>query len=248
MKAIEIRTVSKQYQRGFFALRDLSFSVNEGSFVSIVGPFGCGKSTLLELVAGLNEDYTGEIKIKGESPRTVRQRRKVGYVFQRPTLLPWRNVFQNIVLPLEIAGVKEERKAFELLRMVELGDLVGKMPCELSGGMQQLVSIVRSLILNPDILLLDEPFSSIDEINREKMHTHLLRIHKITNKTTLLVTHSLPEAVFLSEKVIVLTPSPGRVKKVVDIYLSERGERVLFSEEFLNYVKIIREELKNEAK
>ncbi|MBU4274741.1 ABC transporter ATP-binding protein [Patescibacteria group bacterium] len=248
MAIIEVKSVTKEYQEGFLALRDLTFSVEEGDFVSIVGPFGCGKSTLLELISGLISDYEGTIKIKGENPEEARLERRIGYTFQRSTLLPWRNIIQNIMLPLEIAQIKDNKRAYSLLEMVGLSYLAKKAPYELSGGMQQLISIVRSLVLNPDILLLDEPFSSIDEINRTKMHLHLLRIHQQTNKTTLLVTHSLSEAVFLSERIIVMTSSPGRTKRIIDVNLSIRNEEILFSEEFLNYIKIIREELKNGKK
>lgn len=249
MKLINIQTVAKQYQRGFYALRDLSFFIEDGSFVSIVGPFGCGKSTLLELVAGIREEYSGTIEIKGQNPKQARLNRRIGYVFQKSTLLPWRNVIKNVMLPQEIRGLKgdeDKQKAFDLLEMVGLSRLAHKMPYELSGGMQQLVSIIRSLVLDPDILLLDEPFSSIDEINRMRMHNHLLRIHRQTNKTIILVTHSLHEAVYLSDKVIVFTSSPGRVKKVIDINLYKRDADVIFSEEFLNYIKAIRGELVNE--
>lgn len=245
MKLIDVQSVAKQYQHGFYALRDLSFSIEEGSFVSIVGPFGCGKSTLLELIAGIREKYAGSIKIKGQDPQMARLERKIGYVFQRPTLLPWRDVIQNIELPLEIAGVKDEKRVRGLLEMIGLGRFASRKPYELSEGMQQLVSIIRSLVLDPDILLLDEPFSSIDEISRTKMHAHLLRIHQQTGKTIILVTHSLSEAVYLSEKVIVLTSSPGRTKKIIDINLSVRNEEILLSEEFLNYIVALKKELKN---
>jgi len=245
MKIIDVQSVTKQYQKDFYALRDLSFSVEEGDFVSIVGPFGCGKSTLLEIMAGIRENYSGIIKIRGQSPEYARLNRKIGYVFQRKTLLPWRNVIQNIMLPQEIAGLKDEKKAYDLLEMTGLKNIVKKMPHELSEGMQQLISVVRSLMLDPDIFLLDEPFSSIDEINRAKMHVHLLKIHKQTNKTFILVTHSLSEAVFLSNKIIVLTSRPGKVKKIVDINLSNHGEDIVFSKEFLNYVKIVKAELVN---
>jgi len=248
MAIIEVKSVTKEYQKGFLALKDLTFSIEEGNFVCIVGPFGCGKSTLLELIAGIQSDYKGTIKIREKNPEEARLERRIGYTFQRPTLLPWRNVIQNIMLPLEIARVKDNQRAYNLLGMVGLSHLAKKAPYELSEGMQQLISIVRSLVLNPDILLLDEPFSSIDEINRTKMHLHLLKIHQQTNKTTLLVTHSLSEAVFLSEKIIIMTSNPGRTKRIIEVNLPTRNEEILFSEEFLNYLKIIREELKNEEK
>lgn len=246
MKIIDVQSVTKQYQEGFYALRNLSFSVEEGDFVSIVGPFGCGKSTLLEIMAGIREDYSGIIKIRGQSPEYARLNRRIGYVFQKIILLPWRNVIQNIMLPQEIAGLKNEKKAYDLLEMAGLKNIAKKMPHELSGGMQQLTSVIRSLMLNPDIILLDEPFSSIDEINRAKMHVRLLEIHKQTNKTIILVTHSLSEAIFLSNKIIVFTSHPGKVKKIIDINLPNRGDDIIFSKEFLNYVKIVKAELVND--
>lgn len=246
MDFIEVKSVTKEYAKGFYALQDLNFSVDEGDFVSVVGPFGCGKTTLLNLLGGVTEDYSGTIKIKGKAPKEVKKNRKIGYVFQKPTLLPWRNVIQNITLPQEIAGIKDEQRAYHLLEKVKLGGLSLKMPYELSGGMQQLVSIVRALILDPDILLLDEPFSCIDEINRAKMHDYLLEIHGQTNKTTIMVTHSLAEAVYLAEKVIVLTPRPSRVKKIFSIDFENRNEAITLSEKFINYIKIIKQELINE--
>jgi len=244
MNSIEVCSVSKEYAKGFFALRDLTFSVLEGSFVSVVGPFGCGKTTLLNLLSGLTEDYLGTININGKSPAEARRTRKVGYVFQSPALLPWRNVLQNVTLPQEIAGTgRNEERAVALLKVARLDSFIQRKPSELSGGMRQLVSIIRSLMLNPDVLLLDEPFCSIDEINRSKMHQELLKIHRQTNKTTLLVTHSLSEAVYLSDQIIVLTPQPGRVKKIINIDLPERSEQAMFSDKFVNYLRTVRAEL-----
>lgn len=245
MKLIEFKDVSKEYAKGFFALENLSFSIEEGDFFSIVGPFGCGKTTILNILGGITEKYSGTITIGGKTPAEAKKNRKIGYVFQKPTLLPWRNVIQNITLPQEIAGVEDENKALELLKMIGLENSALKMPHELSGGMKQLVCVARSLVLDPYVLLLDEPFSSIDEINRTKMHIKLLEIHKKTNKTTVLVTHSLSEAVYLSEKVMILTPRPAKVKKIIDINLTKRGEDMLFSEELLSYKKAIKAELLN---
>ncbi len=246
MKLINVQSISKQYQDEFLSLQDLSFSVNEGAFVSIVGPFGCGKSTLLETISGINEDYSGIIQIKGQSPKEARLSRRIGYVFQKPVLLPWKNVVQNIILPQQIAGLKDEKKAYALLDIIGLRSIAKKMPYELSGGMKQMVSVARSLILDPDIFLLDEPFSSIDEISRTNIHLNLLKIHQKTNKTMLLVTHSISEAVFLSDKIIVLTPRPGRVKKIIDIHLANREANTIFSEKFIAYVQAVKKELDNE--
>ncbi len=248
MPVIEVKSLEKKYQKNFFALKNLTFSVEEGEFISIVGTFGCGKSTLLEILSGLRTDYDGVVKINDKSPKEAILKRKIGYVFQRPVLLPWRNVIQNIALPLEIEKKQNNQEAYNLLEMIELSHLAEKKIYELSGGMQQLISIARSLVLKPDVLLLDEPFSSIDEISRVKMHLKLLKIHKKTQKTILLVTHSLSEAVFLSKKIIVMTPNPGKVKKIINIALPSRDENVLFSKCFSDYVKNIREELKNDKK
>jgi len=246
MNSIELQSVSKEYRKGFFALRDLTFSVEEGSFVSVVGPFGCGKTTLLNLLSGITEDYYGTIRIKGKSPVETRKTRKIGYVFQSPTLLPWRTVLKNVTLPQEIAGVNgDEERARYFLKMTNLEDFAQSKPHELSGGMQQLVSIIRSLMLDPDVLLLDEPFSSIDEINKTRLHNELLKIHKQTNKTTVLVTHSLAEAVYLSDKVIVLTPNPGKIKAVIDIDLPARDDKVVLSDKFVGYLRTVKTELAN---
>lgn len=242
---IEVDAVDKEYAKGFFALKNLSFKIKSSNFVSIVGPFGCGKTTILNLLGGITENYFGTITIGGKNPIEAKKNRKIGYVFQQPTLLPWRNVARNIALPQELVGTKDEGRINKLLRLVNLENVALKMPSDLSGGMKQLVSIARSLILDPDVLLLDEPFSSIDEINRTKLHLKLLDIHRKTHKTTLLVTHSLAEAVFLSDQVIVLTRRPARVKKIIDIALSCRDENILFSEEFLNYKKAVKTALAN---
>ena len=243
MNLIEIQSLGKQYQHGFLALKDLNLSIRENELISIIGPFGCGKSTLLELIGGIREQYSGTIKIKGQNPQQARLERKIGYVFQQPTLLPWRNVIQNVTLPQEIAGIEDNQKAYRLLETVGLSNCGKKKVQELSGGMQQLVSIVRSLILDPDILLLDEPFSSIDEVHKLRMCFYLSKIHQQTKKTTILVTHSISEAVYLSDRVVVMTPNPGKIKKIFNIHLFNREQKILFSKEFLSYVRIIRKEL-----
>lgn len=241
MSFIEFRDVSKTYHRqGVCALKDLNFVIRQKEFVSIIGPFGCGKTSILHLLSGLTKADSGEIKINGRSPSCLKKERKIGYVFQTPTLLPWRSVLENVMLPQEIDGNPDRKRACKLLEMVGLGDCFQKKPADLSGGMQQLVSIARSLALNPKILLLDEPFSSIDRINKEIFHRKLLKIHTETAKTTILVTHSLDEAIYLSDRVLVLTPRPAQVKRAFKIELSSRKNSIRFSKKFLDQVKEIR--------
>lgn len=245
MDLIKVNDVEKHYQQ-LLAVKDLSFTVKTGNFVTLVGPFGCGKTTILNLIGGITENYNGSILIDSEPPMVVRKKRKIGYCFQKPNLLPWINTLENVLLPQKIASLKEDwEKGLALLEMVGLDKFADKRPYELSGGMQQLVSIARSLILDPDILLLDEPLSSIDEINRSKLHLKLLEIHRQTKKTTIMVTHSINEAVFLSNQVIVLTARPARVRKIVDIEIIQRNEETVYSDKFLKYAELIKEELRN---
>jgi len=247
MSLIQVDKLEKYYSdSGILAVKDLSFTIEKGEFISIVGPFGCGKTTILNLVGGITENYKGSIKINNKSPSEARKKREIGYCFQKPNLLPWLNVLENVLLPQKIANIrKDQTRALKLLKMVDLDSYASMKPYNLSGGMQQLISITRSLILNPDILLLDEPFSSIDEINRSKMQLRLLEIHKKTKKTTVMITHSINEAVFLSDKIIVLSPRPATVNKVVTVVFQNRNERTAFSKIFLDYVKIVKKELKN---
>jgi len=203
-----------------FALDDVTFSVGAGEFLTVVGPSGCGKSTLLRLVGGLIACTRGEV-LRDGSP-VAGPSREVGIVFQHPTLLPWRTVWQNVLLPLEVAGPPTEadaRRARALLDTAGLGGFERMYPHELSGGMQQRVAICRALVARPHVLLMDEPFGALDAMTREQMNIELLRIWREYRTTVLFVTHSIPEAVFLSERVLVLTPRPGRVARLLEVDL-----------------------------
>ena len=200
------------------ALRDISFGVRRGEFVALVGPSGCGKSTLLRIVAGLRPPTGGDVVVDGR--RVARPMAEVGMVFQAPVLLKWRTVLDNVLLPAELAGLDPKRhrdRARELLRLVGLGDFEAKLPRELSGGMQQRASLCRALLLDPPLLLMDEPFGALDAMTRDEMNLELLRVWgegtdgRRDRKTILFVTHSIPEAVFLADRVVVMSPRPGRV-------------------------------------
>ncbi|WP_457940362.1 ABC transporter ATP-binding protein [Mesorhizobium sp. 10J20-29] len=208
------------------ALEAASFSISSGSFVSLVGPSGCGKSTLLRMIAGLISKTSGSLKIQGEeitSPRT-----DIGMMFQKPTLLDWRTAIENVLLPTEIGGIvtdEDRRKAYDLLQLVGLSGFEFSFPRQLSGGMQQRVALARLLQTGADILLLDEPFGALDEFTRERLNLELRRIVTGGAKTTVFVTHNIAEALFLADKVIVLTPRPGRLAKIIDVPF--KGERPL---------------------
>ncbi|GII30064.1 ABC transporter ATP-binding protein [Planotetraspora mira] len=200
------------------ALRGIDLDVAEGEFVAIVGRSGCGKSTLLRLIAGLLPVTEGEITVAGE--RVTKARRDIAMVFQRPALLPWRSVIDNVLLPVEIFGWRRaahRERARELLDMVGLGGFDKRLPHELSGGMQQRVSLCRSLIGGPRVMLMDEPFSALDALTREELSVELQRIHTEGAATIVFVTHSIDEAVLLADRVVVLSPRPGRIRKVVDV-------------------------------
>src|SRR5437867_454241 len=205
------------------ALRDITFGVGRGEFVALVGPSGCGKSTLLRIVAGLRSPTAGDVTVDG-CPVT-RPIAQVGMVFQAPVLLKWRTVLDNVLLPAELAGLEAKRyrdRAHELLQLVGLGGFEAKLPRELSGGMQQRASLCRALLLDPPLLLMDEPFGALDAMTRDEMNLELLRVWgegSRTRKTIVFVTHSIPEAVFLADRVVVLTPRPGRVAAIVPVPL-----------------------------
>jgi len=204
------------------ALQDINLEVKQGEFISLLGPSGCGKTTLLRAVADLQKPSGGSISVRGQSPREIRLQKKYGIVFQNPVLYDWRTVRRNVCMPMELMGIPKKDRTARVTKMLELVGLMEfgkKYPHQLSGGMQQRVGIARALAIDPEILLMDEPFSALDEFTKEKLHVDLLRIWKKTNKTILFVTHNISEAVFLSDRVVVLSPHPGRVTAVVDITL-----------------------------
>jgi NitT/TauT family transport system ATP-binding protein len=222
---VSVQSVSKTYgsaSTGVAALRDVSITVAEGEFVSVVGPSGCGKSTLLRIIADLLAPTEGTVLIRGRSPREATARREIGMVFQSPVLYDWRSVRRNVELPLEVIGqprAVRRQRAEEMLALVRLDQFANRYPWQLSGGMQQRVSIARALAFEPVILLMDEPFGALDEISREHMNSELQRIWSETGKTVLFITHSIPEAVFLSTRVVVMSPHPGRVAAEIPIDL-----------------------------
>jgi len=205
---VSLEGVGKRFRSGLEALADIDFSIAPGSFVSLVGPSGCGKSTLLRLIAGLAEPSSGRVR------HDERFSRDLGFVFQEPTLMPWATVFDNVFLPLRLAGETRQDAApriAETLRALGLGDFAGAYPRELSGGMRMRASIARALVTRPRLLLLDEPFAALDEFTRFKLNEDLLRLWQQHRWTVVFVTHSVFEAVFLSSRIVVMTPRPGRV-------------------------------------
>jgi ABC-type nitrate/sulfonate/bicarbonate transport system ATPase subunit len=221
---IQFKSVQKSYH-GSVVLDGIDLDIGRGEFVSILGPYGSGKTTLLRILSGLLEDYTGSVTINGQAVGQAVANRKIGYCFQRPNLLPWRNVQQNLTVVQEITGQTDPAEIRRLLKMGGLEDYSGSPVNRLSGGMQQVLSILRALVAKPDILLLDEPLSSIDELSREKFQDKLRAIHNKTKKTTVMVTHSIPEAVYLSDKIVVLSSRPATVKKVFKVDSKIRSDR-----------------------
>ena len=228
--AVELTNVSKTFDGSggtVHALEDVSLRVEPGEFVSLIGPSGCGKSTMLRIVGDLLEPSAGLVDVSGKSARQARLDREYGMVFQSATLLEWRKVAANVELPLEImefSGEERRSRSLEMLELVQLEGFADHYPWQLSGGMQQRVAIARALAFEPKILLMDEPFGALDEMTRERMQMELLQIQDRTQTTIIFVTHSIPEAVFLSDRVAVMSPRPGRLTEVVDIALSKPRE------------------------
>jgi NitT/TauT family transport system ATP-binding protein len=238
------------YGRGepVIALEKIDMHVKAGEFAAIIGPSGCGKSTLLRLVADIMKPYAGTITLGGDTPAAARHAHSLGFVFQSPTLLPWRSVKQNVELPLDVVGrgsaKRSTRTAEDLIDLVGLKGFEDALPHTLSGGMQQRVAIARALMLTPDILLLDEPFGALDEITRQRMNLELLRIWSESGTSALLVTHSIGEAVFMSDRVYVMSPRPGRITSIIDVPL-ERPRRLdmMRTPEFFECVNRVRDGL-----
>jgi NitT/TauT family transport system ATP-binding protein len=226
---INLSGVSKTYGTGdgqVQSLRPLDFHINDGEFFVVVGPSGCGKSTLLKLISGLLAPTSGEIHVDGK--KVTEPHGDVGIVFQNALLLPWRNILNNVLMPIDMKNLSREKyipRAKELLKMVGLEGFEKKLPWQLSGGMQQRASICRALVHDPKIMMMDEPFGALDAMTREKMNVELSRIQRTTGKTILLITHSIPEAVFLADKVLVMTERPGGIAAIYDVPLGR--ERTL---------------------
>lgn len=260
--AVEISGVDKVFETRtgqVQALDAIDLTVAAGEFVSLIGPSGCGKSTLMRLIADLDQPSSGTLSVFGKSARKARLDQEYGIAFQQAGLLPWRTVAGNVALPLELHGVPALRKGgnggarsarvAELLDMVGLSDFADRYPDQLSGGMQQRVAIARALAEQPRLLLMDEPFGALDEMTREKMQTELVRISAETGAAVVFVTHSIPEAVFLSDRVVVMSPRPGRIQQIVPMRLGADAQRAARTEElreergFFDMVTAVREAL-----
>lgn len=242
------KTFGAQNEGQTVALSNIDLEVQPGEFVSLIGPSGCGKSTLLRIVGDLITPTTGTVLINGKSAHQARMDRDYGIVFQAPVLFEWRTVGKNVELPLEVMQVKAEERterAEKMLELVELSGFQKHYPWQLSGGMQQRVSIARALSFNPAILLMDEPFGALDEITRERMNAELLNIWSHTQTTIIFVTHSIPEAVFLSTRVVVMSARPGRITQIIKIDLPQpRGVETRESSRYFELITRVREALR----
>jgi len=248
---IEAEDLGLTFQTGdgpVHALKDVNLSISQGDFVSFIGPSGCGKTTFLRCVAALEHPTSGTLTVNGMSADEARRRRAYGYVFQAAGLYPWRTIGANVRLPLEIMGysrAEQEERVGRTLALVDLEGFANKFPWQLSGGMQQRASIARALAFDADILLMDEPFGALDEIVRDRLNEELLDLWARTGKTTLFVTHSIPEAVYLSTRIVVMSPRPGRITDVIESPLpKERPLDIRDSREFLDIAHRVREGLR----
>ncbi|MCS7006091.1 MAG: ABC transporter ATP-binding protein [Thermoleophilia bacterium] len=244
---VSLKGVSKAFAAGVLALESIDLEVRRGDFVSLIGPSGCGKSTLLRIIGDITEPTSGEVVVNGKPARKAREDRDYGIVFQAPVLFDWRTVERNIALPLEMEGWDRSRRQARIAEMLELVELTGfekHYPWQLSGGMQQRVSIARALAFSPALLLMDEPFGALDEMTRERLNLELLRIWAETGSSVVFVTHSIAEAVFLSTHVVVMTPRPGRVSACVEIDLPQpRTQETREDPRFFELVTEVREAL-----
>jgi NitT/TauT family transport system ATP-binding protein len=249
---VELHGVDKVFgggdQPATTALEGIDLAIRAGEFLSLIGPSGCGKSTLLRIIGDLTAPSRGTVVVNGKPADRARRDRDYGMVFQAPVLFEWRSVEDNVKLPLEIQGAssaKRTARAKEMLDLVELGDFLGHYPYQLSGGMQQRVAIARALAFEPAILLMDEPFGALDEMTRERMNSEVLRIWERTGTTVIFVTHSIPEAVFLSSRVVVMSARPGRITKVIDVDLPRpRNEDTRETRRYFELVTEVREALR----
>ncbi|MEL6520994.1 MAG: ABC transporter ATP-binding protein [Pseudomonadota bacterium] len=248
---IHVTDVSLTFQTNdgpVHALKDINLTVAKGDFVSFIGPSGCGKTTLLRAIAGLEQPTAGKLSVNGMDPDAARKARAYGYVFQAAGLYPWRTIAGNVKLPLEIMGYSREDqrdRVRDVLQLVDLQDFSEKFPWQLSGGMQQRASIARALAFDADILLMDEPFGALDEIVRDHLNEQLLNLWDRTGKTVGFVTHSIPEAVFLSTKIVVMSPRPGRISDVIDSPLPrERPLDIRDTPEFIDVARRVRDGLR----
>jgi len=249
---ISVDHLSKVFEAGgnpVHALHDISVSVKHGEFVTLLGPSGCGKSTLLRIIAGLTPPTRGDVSIASARPDQAQRDKRIGMVFQQAALLPWRNVTSNVRLPLEVNkrdnASGQTSNIPDLLKLVGLADFARAYPFQLSGGMQQRVAIARALIFDPEILLMDEPFGALDEITRDQMRYELLRIWGASRKTVVFVTHSIPEAIILSDRIVVMSTRPGQVREVLEVHLPRpRGEDLEMSPEFLSMAEHLRRQLR----
>jgi NitT/TauT family transport system ATP-binding protein len=252
MSAVEITNISKAFNLGSSnqvdALTDINLSIASGEFVSLIGPSGCGKSTLLRLIANLIEPTSGQLVVNDKSAKQARLDQDYGMAFQQSGLFEWRTVAKNIELPLELKGwdkAKRHERALEMLELVKLSDFANHFPWQLSGGMQQRVAIARALAVHPSLLLMDEPFGALDEMTREHMQSELLSICRASGTTVVFVTHSIPEAVYLSNRVVVMSPRPGRVTEIVDVSIEgERNDATRDNSAFFKGITAVREALR----
>jgi NitT/TauT family transport system ATP-binding protein len=250
-RAIEIAGLSLTFETQdgpVQALSSIDLAIERGEFISLIGPSGCGKTTLLRVIADLETATGGSILVNGMSPQEARLSRAYGYVFQAPALYPWRSIAKNVALPLEIMGYSKTEREERVARNLELVNLSGfgkRFPWQLSGGMQQRASIARALAFDPDLLLMDEPFGALDEIVRDKLNEQLLRLWDKTGKTVVFVTHSIPEAVFLSTRIVVMSPRPGRIHDVIECGMPrDRTLEIRETKEFIEIANRVRHGLR----